>query len=79
VGYFTISHNGDDFFDEAYLNALPAVEETKFLRLVHFERPVVIKMDGKKILGWFLNSGECLKGNIFIIAGQRPADGKTKH
>jgi hypothetical protein len=51
VGYFTISHNGDDFFDEAYLNALPAVEETKFLRLVHFERPIVIKMDGKKNIG----------------------------
>jgi hypothetical protein len=51
VGYFTISHNGDDFFDEAYLNTLPAVEETRFLRLVHFEHPIIIKMDGKKNIG----------------------------
>jgi CheY-like chemotaxis protein len=51
VGYFTISHNDDDFFDEAYLNIQPAVEETEFLRLVRFERPVVIKMDGKKNIG----------------------------
>jgi CheY-like chemotaxis protein len=51
VGYFTIRHNGDDFFDETYLNAQPAIEETEFLRLVRFECPVVIKMDGKKNIG----------------------------
>ena len=52
VGYFTINpFKGDGWFDEAFLNAQPAVEETDFLRHVRFERPIVIKMDGKRSLG----------------------------
>jgi hypothetical protein len=56
TGYFTISYNDDDFFDETYLNAQPAVEETDFLRLVHFDHPIIIKMDGKKNIGVVLKS-----------------------
>lgn len=52
VGYFTINpFKGDGWFDEAYLNTLPAVEDTEYLRHVHFDKPIVIKMDGKKSLG----------------------------
>lgn len=52
VGYFTITpFKGDGWFDEGYLNSLPAVEETEYLRHVRFDKPVVIKMDGKKSLG----------------------------
>ena len=52
VGYFTINpFKGDGWFDERYLNSLPAVEETEYLRHVRFDKPVVIKMDGKKSLG----------------------------
>ena len=52
VGYFTINpFKGDGWFDEGYLNSLPAVEETEYLRYVRFDKPVVIKMDGKKSLG----------------------------
>ena len=52
VGYFTINpFKGDGWFDEGYLNSLPAVEETEYLRHVRFDKPVVIKMDGKKSLG----------------------------
>ncbi len=52
VGYFTVNpFKGDGWFDEDYLNALPAVEETRFLRHVRFNDPLVIKMDGKKSLG----------------------------
>ncbi|MBB4620942.1 CheY-like chemotaxis protein [Parabacteroides faecis] len=52
VGYFTINpFKGDGWFDEAYLNALPAVEDTEYLRHVRFDKPIVIKMDGKKSLG----------------------------
>ncbi len=52
VGYFTVNpFKGDGWFDEAFLNAQPAVTETEYLRHVRFERPVVIKMDGKKSLG----------------------------
>ena len=52
VGYFTINpFKGDGWFDEGYLNSLPAVEETEYLRHVRFDKPVVIKMEGKKSLG----------------------------
>ena len=49
VGYFTVNpFKGDGWFDEAFLNA---VEETEYLRHVHFDAPITIKMDGKKSLG----------------------------
>ena len=52
VGYFTVNPvKGDGWFDEAFLNAQPAVEETEYLRHVHFDAPITIKMDGKKSLG----------------------------
>ena len=52
VGYFTIyPFKGDGFFDEKYLNLMPAEWEGKYLRRVHFDMPVVIKMDGKRSLG----------------------------
>ena len=59
VGYFTINpFKGDGWFDEEYLNSLPAVEETEYLRHVHFDKPIVIKMDGKKSLGVVLKPGK---------------------
>lgn len=52
VGYFTINpFKGDGWFDEAFLNAQPAVEETQYLRHVRFDTPIVVKMDGKKSHG----------------------------
>jgi hypothetical protein len=52
VGYFTVNpFKGDGWFDESFLNALPAVQETDFVRHVRFEKPIVIKMDGKRGLG----------------------------
>lgn len=52
VGYFTVNpFKGDGWFDEKFLNALPAVQETDFVRHVRFEKPIVIKMDGKRSLG----------------------------
>ncbi|MDR2847748.1 MAG: hypothetical protein LBV39_01450, partial [Bacteroidales bacterium] len=53
VGYFTIHPYiaGEGSFDEAYLNAHPALRETEHLRHVRFEQPVIIKIDGKKGLG----------------------------
>lgn len=57
VGYFTVNpFKGDGWFDEAFLNAQPAVEETEYLRHVHFDAPITIKMDGKKSLGVVLKS-----------------------
>jgi CheY-like chemotaxis protein len=52
VGYFTINPClQDGVFDEQFLNAQPAVEVTEHLRHVRFEKPLVIKIDGKKNLG----------------------------
>ena len=52
VGYFTVNpFKGDGWFDGAFLNAQPAVEETEYLRHVRFDAPITIKMDGKKSLG----------------------------
>ena len=52
VGYFTINtYCGDGIFNETLLNGMPAVEETKFIRWVHFDRPLTVKMNGKKKLG----------------------------
>ena len=49
VGYFTINaYMNDGIYNQDFLNALPAVEETTYLRHVHFESPLVVKMDGKK-------------------------------
>ena len=49
VGYFTINtYRGDGLFRRDVLDAMPAVEETQFVRHVRFDRPLKIMMDGKK-------------------------------
>jgi CheY-like chemotaxis protein len=48
VGYLTINpFLKDGIYDVDYLNALPAFEETRFLRNVRFEKPIKIEIDGK--------------------------------
>ena len=55
VGYFTINtHTGDGIFQQALLDAMPAVEETEYVRHVRFDRPLKIMMDGKRQLGVIL-------------------------
>lgn len=52
VGYFTINaYMNDGIYNQSFLNALPAAEETEHLRHVRFEQPITVKMDGKKKLG----------------------------
>ena len=52
VGYFTINaYMNDGIYSQDFLDAQPAVEETKYLRHIRFEKPMIIKMDGKKKLG----------------------------
>ena len=52
VGYFTINaYMNDGIYNQTYLNELKAVEETNFLRHIHFEKPIKVKMDGKKKIG----------------------------
>ena len=40
-----------NYIDEEYLNRLNAEQETDFLRVVRFERPVIVKINGKKSIG----------------------------
>lgn len=60
VGYFSINPyiQNDGLFDEDYLEKQVAVQETEYIRHVHFQDPIVIKIDGKK------NEGVVLKPNI---------------
>lgn len=52
VGYFTINaYVNDGIYNQDFLNAQPAIEETQFVRHVRFENPITIKMDGKKKIG----------------------------
>jgi hypothetical protein len=59
VGYFTMNPflENDGYFDEEFLNLQPAVHETKFLRQVHFEQPICLKINGKKRMGVVLKPG----------------------
>ena len=49
VGYFTINpYNNDGIFRKHVLDAMPAVEETTYVRHVRFDTPLTIMMDGMK-------------------------------
>lgn len=52
VGYFTINaYMNDGLYNQELLNSMPAVEETKYLRWVRFDKPLAVKMNGKKKIG----------------------------
>ena len=52
VGYFTINaYMNDGIYRQDFLDTLPAIEETTHLRHICFDKPVVVKMDGKKKIG----------------------------
>ena len=50
VGYFTVDTNAEEggFVNKEILDAMPAVEETQYVRHVRFDHPMRILMDGKK-------------------------------
>ena len=50
VGYFTVDTNTEEggFVNKEMLDAMPAVEETPYVRHVRFAHPMRILMDGKK-------------------------------
>ncbi len=52
VGYFTIDPDaGNGFFDSDYLDSLAAVKETEFVRIVEFDSPLAIGINGKTGVG----------------------------
>ena len=60
VGYFTVDINTEEggFVNKEMLDAMPAVEETQYVRHVRFDRPLRILMDGKKQEGAVLHPQE---------------------
>ena len=60
VGYFTVDTNTEEggFVNKEMLDAMPAVEETQYVRHVRFDRPLRILMDGKKQEGAVLHPHE---------------------
>jgi hypothetical protein len=55
VAYFTINpYLGDGTFDTEFLKGQPAVYESEFIRHIHFENPMIMKVDGRKNKGVLL-------------------------
>lgn len=52
TGYFTIDPAaGNGFIDSEYINSLPTVKETEFLKVVRFDEPLTIAINGRKSKG----------------------------
>ncbi|MDD4921006.1 MAG: PEP/pyruvate-binding domain-containing protein [Bacteroidales bacterium] len=52
VSYYTIPYgSAEDFCDMEFLNKQPALYENDYFRHIRFEKPIVIKTDGKKNRG----------------------------
>ena len=52
VGYFTIdTRDNDSVYDIAYLDNCPAAYESEFIRIVHFDNPLIISINGRSGLG----------------------------
>ena len=59
VGYFTVNPEvGEGFIDWDWLTAQPAVDETEFVRHLHFDEPLSVMMSGKTGEGVILKPGE---------------------
>ena len=48
IPYITVTEDSDDFFDWQWIKALPSSRETKFLKHVHLDKPLLLKIDGRK-------------------------------
>jgi len=48
IHYITVTEDSDDFFDWEWLQGLHLNQETRFLRHVRLENPLLLKIDGQK-------------------------------
>jgi len=48
ISYLTTAANGEDFVDWNWLRARPTAAATRYLRHVRLDRPLTLKIDGKK-------------------------------
>ena len=68
VGYFTVDpEGGNGWIDSAYLDSLPAVYESDSVRVVRFDEPLTIAINGRKGAGVVLRPG-------VIAAGEEERD-----
>lgn len=52
VGYFTVDPAGNSgWYDTSYLDSLPSVYEDEYVRVVHFDRPLSVAINGRSGLG----------------------------
>ena len=59
VGYFTLNPQIKGcLYDEDFLNHQEAVQETQFLRVVRFEQPLTVKINGRKSEGIVIKPSE---------------------
>lgn len=55
IGYFTVSKKREEsFLDYEFLDHYPSFTETEHLKLLRFEHPFTVKMDGRKCKGIIL-------------------------
>jgi hypothetical protein len=48
IHYITVTEGSDDYFNWEWLNSLPSIQETSYLRHVKLDKPLTLKIDGKK-------------------------------
>lgn len=59
VGYFTVNpFDSESIYDISYLNSLEAVYESENIRIVRFDAPLTIGLNGKKKAGVVLKPGK---------------------
>lgn len=59
TGYFTIDPTaGNGYIDNDYISSLPAEAETEFLKIVKFEEPLTIAINGRKSKGVVMKPGQ---------------------
>ena len=59
VGYFTLKEGVEgNVYNMDYLNSLPVVEETENVKIIAFEKSLVVGINGKKGVGVVLKPGE---------------------
>ena len=53
MGYFTVDPSSGDgtVFDVAFLDSMPAEYESEMVRIVTFNKPLMVGINGKKGLG----------------------------
>jgi hypothetical protein len=44
----TVTEGSEDYFDWLWLQSLPMVQETTFLKHVKVDKPIMLKIDGRK-------------------------------